>query len=115
MWRARLLALAALAGCHIAFPIEPYDGDAALGTPPRVFSSPGPAWVMYGGYPKAFSITLAADLPGTVIYYTTDGSMPDPASPATTSSTTPVGGITISATTMVKYFGDHNGARSQVA
>lgn len=117
MWRRCLLPVLALAsGCELAFPIEPYGGDDAggdggTGTPPKVFSSPGPAAALYGGYPKAFAITLAADQPGTMIYYTLDGSMPDTSS---SSSTTPVKGITISATSTVKYFGVHNGATSDV-
>jgi len=93
-----MLALAS--GCELAFPIESYGGDDAggdggTGTPPKVFSSPGPAAALYGGYPKSFTITLAADQPGTMIYYTLDGSTPDTSS---SSSTTPVKGITISAT-----------------
>lgn len=120
MWRSCLLPVLALAsGCELAFPIEPYGGgddagDGGMGTAPRVFSSPGPAATIYGGYPKSFTITLAADQPGTTIYYTTDGSMPDMTSPATQSSTTPIKGITISATSTVKYFGVHNGAASAV-
>lgn len=105
MWR--LFPLIALAsGCHIVFPIEEQTSDAGQ-EGPSVFSSPGPAPDIYGGYPKAFSITLASDTPGTTIYYTTDGSMPDMTSTATQSGVTPVTGITISATSMVRYFGVH--------
>ncbi len=105
MWRSCLWPLLAVAsGCHILFPIEP-PGDAGEGAAPRVSSSPGPAATIYGGYPKSFSITLAADEPGTTIYYTTDGSMPEEGSPTTSNATTPVRGITISATTTVRYFG----------
>jgi hypothetical protein len=101
MWRSYLLPLLAVAsGCHLLFPIEPEEGAV-----PRVFSSPGPAATLYGGYPKSFPITLAADEPGTTIYYTTDGSMPEEGSPTTRNATTPVLGITISANTTVRYFG----------
>lgn len=41
-------------------------------TPPVSFSKPG------GFYPEAFDLAIAAGAPGTVIYYTLDGSMPDP-------------------------------------
>ncbi len=112
MWRSCLLPLLAVAsGCHIVFPIEP-QGDAGQGVAPRVFSSPGPAAMIYGGYPKSFSITLAADEPGTTIYYTTDGSMPEAGSPTTSNATTPVRGITISATSTVRYFGVSSGGPS---
>jgi hypothetical protein len=104
--------LAIASGCHVVFPIEPYgDGDGGIGSAPRVFATPGPAWVTYGGYPKTFAITLAADQPGTVIYYTTDGSTPTMAS---TASATPITGITISANTTVKFFGVHGGAASSI-
>jgi hypothetical protein len=115
MQRSRLLVVLALAsGCHLVFPIEP-QGETDAGTTgaaPRVFSSPGPAASLYGGYPKSFAITLAADEPGTTIYYTTDGSMPDMTS---ASSATPLKGITISANTMVRYFGVFDGVASDVA
>src|SRR5688572_28392209 len=95
-----LLVLAS--GYHVVFQIEGYDDDAGIGVPPRVYSSPGPAPDIWGGYAKWFAITLAADQPGTTIYYTTDGSMPDTTSQ---SATTPVRGITISTTSMVRFFG----------
>jgi hypothetical protein len=94
------------------YPIESYEGDSAVGTPPQVFSSPGPAAMLYGGYPKAFSIALAADQPGTQIYYTTDGTPPDLTSPTTANATTPVRGITISATATVQFFGVQDGAQA---
>jgi hypothetical protein len=109
-----MLLLVVASGCHIAFPIEPETDAAGVGTPPRVFSSPGPAAMLYGGYPKAFAITLAADEPGTTIYYTTDGSMPDESSTATSSAATPIRGITISATAMVRYFGVSTGGRGDL-
>ncbi len=115
MTRSCLLPLVAVAsGCHLAFPIEPETDAGSTGAPPRVFSSPGPAAMLYGGYPKSFSITLAADEPGTTIYYTTDGSMPDETSTATSSSTTPIRGITISSTATVRYFGVSSGGKSGV-
>jgi hypothetical protein len=95
-----MLLLAVASGCHIVFPIEP-EGDGG----PRVYSSPAPAAMLYGAYPKSFAITLASDEPGTTIYYTTDGSMPDETSTSTSSAPTPVGGITISASAMVRYYG----------
>ncbi|NVB78197.1 MAG: hypothetical protein HOV81_07375 [Kofleriaceae bacterium] len=115
MWRSCLsLVIAFASGCHLAFPIEE-QGDAGPGeTGPKVFSAPGPAASLFGGYPKAFTITLAADTPGTTIYYTTDGSMPDMTSTATQSAVTPVTGITISANTMVRFFGIHEGEQSAV-
>jgi len=113
MWRPGLLPLLAVAsGCHVLFPIEPQGEDAGQGVAPRVFSSPGPAATIYGGYPKSFSIALAADEPGTTIYYTTDGSMPETGSPTTSNATTPVQGIAISATTTVRYFGVSAGVPS---
>lgn len=102
-----LLVLAS--GCHVVFPIEPYDDDGGTGTAPRVYSSPGPAPDIWGGYAKSFAITLAADQPGTTIYYTTDGSMPDMTSQ---SATTPVRGITVSTSSMVRFFGVASGAAS---
>lgn len=112
MWRSYLLPLLAVAsGCHLLFPIEPQE-DAGQSAAPRVFSSPGPAAMLYGGYPKSFSITLAADEPGTTIYYTTDGSLPEEGSATTSSAITPVRGITISATTTVRYFGVGSGEPS---
>lgn len=112
MWRSYLLPLLAIAsGCHVLFPIEP-QGDGGQDAAPRVFSSPGPAATIYGGYPKSFSITLAADEPGTTIYYTTDGSLPEEGSPTTSNATTPVRGITISTTTTVRYFGVGSGEPS---
>jgi hypothetical protein len=113
LFRCGLVALLA-SGCEIAFPIEPVKPDAAIDptTPPRVYASPGAAPMIWGGFPHSFSITLAADLPGTNIYYTLDGTTPDTSS---TSSVTPIKGITISATTTVKYFGVHGTGTSAVA
>jgi hypothetical protein len=71
--------------------------------------------MIYGGYPKSFSITLAADEPGTTIYYTTDGSVPEAGSPNTSNATTPVRGVTISATATVRYFGVSSGGLSMPA
>ena len=113
MWRSCLLLLVVASGCHIVFPIEP-ETDGGAGTPPRVYSSPGPAAMIYGGYPKSFAITLAADEPGTTIYYTTDGSMPDEASTTTSSAATPISGITISASTTVRYFGVSSGGEGEL-
>ena len=125
VWRSRLLPLLAVApGCHVVFPIEPYDGDGSVGSAPLVFSSPGPAVMpppvlapgapdLWGGYAGSFTVTLAADKPGTTIYYTTDGSAPAVDSPTTTSATTPIPGITISAaSTVLQYFAVHSGAES---
>jgi hypothetical protein len=113
MGRSCLLLLVVASGCHIVFPIEPVP-DAGQTKPPRVYSSPAPAAALYEGYPKSFAITLAADGPGTMIYYTTDGSMPDETSTATSSALTPVRGITISATTTVRYFGVSSGGRGDI-
>ena len=97
-----------VSGCEIVFPIEPAGTtpDAAIdpSAAPRVYASPGAAPSIWGGFPHSFTITLAADLPGTNIYYTLDGTTPDMSS---TNSVTPIPGITISATTTVKFFGMH--------
>jgi hypothetical protein len=106
-----LLAIAFAGGCHLAFPIEEQADAGSNAAGPKVFSAPGPAAMLFGGYPKAFTITLAADTPGTTIYYTTDGSMPDTSSQ---SAVTPVTGITISANTMVRFFGVDDGEQGAV-
>ena len=104
--RGRLIAIACSAiGCNVLFGFEeihPVDanGDAS-GSAPRVFSSPGPHG---GGYwfVAPATVTLAADDPTTVIYYTTDGSMPTANSPH---GTTPVKGISIPGSATLTYFG----------
>jgi hypothetical protein len=53
--------------------------------------------VDHGFFTEAFSLTLACDMPGTAIYYTTDGSAPTPAG-----GTLYSGAITISSTTVVR-------------
>jgi len=116
MWRACVLpAIAFATGCHLAFPIEPFDEPESPGTPegdgPSVFSSPGPAPMRWGGYAGPHAITLAAADPDTIIYYTTDGSTPTEAS---SSGTTPVGPIMIEATTTVSYFGVLDGAAGEI-
>ena len=55
-----------------------------------------------------------ADEPGTTIYYTTDGTMPDETSTTTSNAATPIGGITISASTMVRYFGVGSEGRGEL-
>jgi len=108
MWRSSMLAVIAFAsGCHVVYPLEPWDGEV-----PNVVSSPSPASPQYGAYPQSLSITLAADIPGTMIYYTTDGSTPRVGSETTLSAPTPIRGITLSTTTKVRYFGLDDGARS---
>ena len=116
MWRACLsLVIAFASGCHIVFPIEPLDSDGGTGDAPSVYSSPQMEMEtveLWGGFAGSFTLTLAADQPGTTIYYTTDGAMPTTSSP---SAQTPVRGITIATPTMVRYFGVQGGARSAVA
>src|SRR5207245_1974661 len=64
-------------------------------TPPTVSASP-----VSGIYTSAQSVTLTASEP-SIIYYTTDGSTPTISS---TSSPSPISGISISTSTTLKYF-----------
>jgi len=100
--RAALLALGA-AGCNVVFGFDDiHPVDASLPTP-SVFSSPGPRRHSMGyDFAKSVTVTLAADDPTTVIYYTTDGTSPTHDSPH---GMTPVTGIAMSATSTLAYFG----------
>jgi hypothetical protein len=77
-------------------------GDMAALPVPKTFGSSGIAPVFWtNNYARPFKLTLASDLPGARIYYTTDGSAP------TTSSAnglTPVTGIQILQSSTVRYF-----------
>jgi hypothetical protein len=112
--RAALLVVA-LAGCNVVFgfdDIQP-SADASIdgsSTPPSVFSSPGPRRHSMGyDFAKAVTVTLAADDPTTIIYYTTDGTTPTLAS---THGPTPLTGIAIPATATLDYFGATSGGQS---
>ncbi len=105
------VAVLVVAGC-LSKPDRPADNDdAGDATSPHVFSSPGPAAAIYNSsYAEPFSITLAADDPATMIYYTTDGSVPGLAS---THAMTPITGIQVSSSLVISYFGS-NGSASTI-
>src|SRR5262249_46257215 len=90
---------------------DPDLGPAAL--PPNVFTSPGPAPAIYGNaFAAPLNITIAADDPSSMIYYTTDGTMP------TTSSmngATPVVGIALTSTLSLGYFASSADGTSMIA
>ncbi|HEY1546677.1 MAG TPA: chitobiase/beta-hexosaminidase C-terminal domain-containing protein [Kofleriaceae bacterium] len=108
--RAALAIVLVATGCNVVFgfdDIHPVDAGAPA---PNVFSSPGPRLHAMGyDFGEAVTVTLAADEPGTVIYYTTDGSTP---SPSSKHGTTPVTGIAMSSTTTLTYFGSDGGSDS---
>ncbi|HEY3804907.1 MAG TPA: chitobiase/beta-hexosaminidase C-terminal domain-containing protein [Kofleriaceae bacterium] len=106
---AALVALCA-AGCNVVFGFDDIHPADASVPPPNVFSSPGPRLHAMGyDFPAAVTVTLAADDPTTVIYYTTDGTAP---SHGSQHGTTPVKGIAMSSTTTLKYFGSGAGGDS---
>jgi hypothetical protein len=77
-------------------------GDLAPAQVPKTFGSSGIAPVFWNNnYARAFRLTLASDLSGSRIYYTTDGSAPTLSSP---NGLTPVTGIQILQSTTVRYF-----------
>jgi chitobiase/beta-hexosaminidase-like protein len=93
------IAVIALAGCDVVFGFD----DIQPGTPPSVFSSPGPRRDSMGyDFVKTVTVTLAADDPTTEIYFTTDGTAPTLASQH---APTPVTGIDVAATSTLAYFG----------
>ena len=104
-----VIALCA-AGCNVVFgfdDIHPIDASVPL---PEVFSSPGPRLHAMGyDFGEAVTVTLAADDPATVIYYTTDGTPP---SASSKHGTTPVTGIAMASTTTLTYFGSNAGGDS---
>ncbi len=105
--RAVLLVIA-LAGCNVVFGFDDIQPSADASTDgssaaPNVFSSPGPRRHSLGyDFAKAVTVTLAADDPTTIIYYTTDGTTPTLSS---THGTTPLTGVAIEATETLDYFG----------
>jgi hypothetical protein len=99
-----------LAGCNVVFGFDDIHPNDAGGSTPNVFSSPGPRRHGMGyDFAKAVAVTLAADDPATVIYYTTDGTPPSHDSPH---GTTPVTGIAMSSTATLAYFGSTAGGDS---
>lgn len=117
MWRSWIVPMVLIAsGCEVVFPIEAPDRtdagtDGMQGPGPRVFSSPGPAAALYGGYPKALSVTLAADDPSATIYYTTDGSAPSTASASAPSPAS----VSIPSTKTLRYFSANAAGQSTVS
>jgi len=108
------LVLIALGGCNVVFGFDDItpNPDASI-PPPNVFSSPGPRRHSMGyDFAKAVTVTLAADDPNTVIYYTTDGTTP---SLESQHGMTPVTGIAMSATATLAYFGSSVGGDSPPA
>jgi Chitobiase/beta-hexosaminidase C-terminal domain len=113
--RAALLAIA-LAGCNVVFgfdDIQPTSDATSAdgnGQAPSVFSSPGPRRHSMGyDFASAVTVTLAADDPSTVIYFTTDGTAPTHSS---SHAGTPVTSIAIAATSTLDYFGETSGGDS---
>jgi len=108
--RAAILVLL-LGGCNIVFGFDDiHPTPDAPPPPPNVFSSPGPRRHSMGyDFAKAVSVTIAADDPTTMIFHTTDGTMPTEASPH---AMTPTPAISISATETLEYFGSADGAAS---
>jgi|HubBroStandDraft_6_1064221.scaffolds.fasta_scaffold56264_4 hypothetical protein len=109
--RAALMALAlCAAGCNVVFgfdDIHPVDANVP---PPNVFSSPGPRDHAMGyDFGEAVTVTLAADDPTTIIYYTTDGTPP---SHGSQHGITPVTGIAMSSNATLRYFGSGVGGDS---
>ncbi len=81
--------------------LSPPTDLAGLGPP--VYSSPSPAPALWASsYSLPLAVTLAATDPTTTIYYTTDGAAPSLSSPHAVS---PVAGLAIGATSMLRYFG----------
>jgi hypothetical protein len=104
-----IVALCA-AGCNVVFGFDDIHPVDAGVPPPSVFSSPGPRLHSMGyDFAEAVTVTLAADDPATVIYYTTDGTTP---SHDSQHGTTPVTGIAMSSTTTLTYFGSAIGGDS---
>jgi hypothetical protein len=97
--RAALLVVAlGLVGCNVVFGFDDIHPPT-----PNVFSSPGPRRHSMGyDFAKSVTVTLAADEPNTVIYFTTDGTPPTLDSQ---SGMTPVTGIAMSSTSTLAYFG----------
>ena len=102
-------------GCNVLFGFDDITPtiDAPQGVNPTVASSPGPQPIANGySYAATIKVTIAADDPSSMIYYTTDGTLP------TTSSMhapTPVTGITVSANTVVSYYAVNAAGQSGTA
>jgi hypothetical protein len=108
--RAALLVIA-LGGCNVVFGFDDITPNPDAMIPlPNVFSSPGPRLHAQGyDFAKPVTVTLAADDPTTVIYYTMDGTAPSHTSPH---AMTPVTGIAMQATATLAYFGSNGGGDS---
>jgi hypothetical protein len=105
-----LALLVALSGCNVVFGFDDLHPVDASEPPPNVFSSPGPRLHAMGyDFGEAVTVTLAADEPDTVIYYTTDGTTPTASSKH---GMTPVTGIAMSATATLTYVGSDAGGDS---
>ncbi len=108
--RGPLLVIAlAQAGCNVLFgfdPITPRDAAPTIdvaSNAPHVYSSPGPRRHSMGyDFAKPVTVTIAADDPSTIIYYTTDGTTPTTSS---THGTTPVTNIMLATTSTLTYYG----------
>jgi hypothetical protein len=104
-----IVALCA-AGCNVVFGFDDIHPIDASAPPPNVYSSPGPRLHAMGyDFPEAVTVTLAADDPATIIYYTTDGTPP---SHDSQHGMTPVTGIAMAATATLTYFGSAVGGDS---
>ena|SRR5258706_8728522 len=119
--RAAVLVVAlGAAGCNTLFgfddilPNADAEASADSGGPgPSVYSSPGPRLhSMNYDFADPVTVTLAADDPAAVIYYTTDGTVPTSGS---MHRTTPINGISISATSTLTYFGRTSGDSTPVS
>lgn len=96
-------------GCNVIFgfdSITPLPDatmpDSAPAVLPIAATSPGPQPIAGGyAYAATIKVTIAADDPSAMIFYTTDGSLP-----STTSmhAPTPVTGVTVSANTVISYY-----------
>ncbi len=110
MRAAPLVFALCAAGCNVVFGFDDLHPIDASVPPPNVFSSPGPRLHSMGyDFAEAVTVTLAADDPTTVIYYTTDGTPP---SQSSKHGTTPVTGIAMSSSATLTYFGSDAGGDS---
>jgi hypothetical protein len=106
----RLGIVLVLAGCNVVFGFDDIQPvvDAGIDAPPpapppHVTATPGPLGYMNMGfsffYPGPVDVTIAADQPGTMIAYTTDGTAPiasSPGGPSPVTVTLMVGPTTLS-------------------
>ena len=115
MWRRCLrIVIVHRGGRHTASGLSRRPIGGSSGTRRTCSRRRGPPRRSTAAIRSGFSITLAADEPGTTIDYTTDGSLPDIGSAATQARSRRSPASTISTTTMVRYFGVHDGEESTV-